>query len=245
MVEPMAPAPGRARPIVLHAQDVDESGSSRVRRLFPTLSLQHLDPFVVLDEFHLEPPASVPPSRHGFEAVTYVLEGALHHRDSLGNDDAVAPGGVQRFTAGLGVDHAQAPHDHAPSRGLRLWVNVPGPLAGVQSDFQQIEPEELPEERSEGVVVRTIVGDGSPTKLMTPVRYLDVRAEAGSTYEFHIPEGWNGFAYVLSGRVVLADEELPEGSAGVSDSSDLVLRALEDCHMVIIAGQPHRQHSQG
>jgi redox-sensitive bicupin YhaK (pirin superfamily) len=226
---------------VLSAVDVDEGLGARVRRLFPTLTLRHLDPFVVLDEFRVEPPAALPVARQGFEALTYMIEGLCHHRDSLGNDGTVEPGGAQRFTAGHGVVHAQTPSARATNHGLQLWVNVPARLSEVEPTYQRVSPSQIPEHRQAGVVVRTVVGDGSPVRLLTPVRYLDVSLAAGARYDADIPDGWNGFAYLLRGRITLAGADLLEGRAGLPAPGRFRIEALEDSRLVLISGQPHRK----
>src|SRR5690606_33213919 len=70
---------------------IDGAGAT-VQRLFPSPELRHLDPFVLLDDFDVRRPAGFPDHPHrGFEAFTYMIEGAFHHRDSMGNDSIIGP----------------------------------------------------------------------------------------------------------------------------------------------------------
>lgn len=95
---------------VVEAVQMAAGAGATVRRVFPTAQLAHVDPFVLLDEFTVEPDAGFPDHPHGgFEAVTYMLEGAFGHRDHLGNDEVVSAGGVQRFTAGERIVHSGQP----------------------------------------------------------------------------------------------------------------------------------------
>ncbi len=220
--------------------DAEVSGHT-IRRLFPTLTLQHLDPFVVLDELHVEPPADYPAHPHrGFEALTYVLEGDFHHRDGLGNERLVSEGGVQRFTAGSGVPSPEMPGARRRNRTLQLWVNLPSQLDAISPGFQQIDSPDIPEVYVDGVRIRTVVGDGSPVALKTPVRYLDISLEAGVHHVQTIPAGWNGLVYVVDGAVQLAGATLGAGEAGFPPPGEFTLSAEQAARVMLIAGRPHR-----
>ena len=120
----------------IRAQQAIEGDGFVVRRPFPTMSLSHLDPFLLFD--HMGPVDFAPgkgvgtpwhPHR-GFETVTYVLDGHLEHRDSMGNHGFLEPGDTQWMTAGSGVLHKEGPSaatQRAGGRvhGLQLWVNLP------------------------------------------------------------------------------------------------------------------------
>lgn len=220
--------------------DAEVTGHT-IRRLFPTLTLQHLDPFVVLDELHVEPPADYPAHPHrGFEALTYVLEGDFHHRDGLGNEQLVSAGGVQRFTAGSGVPSPDMPGARGPNRTLQLWVNLPTQLDAIAPGFQQIDPSDIPEVTIEGARIRTVVGDGSPVALKTPVRYLDISLDAGVHHVQTIPAGWNGLVYVVDGMIQLAGTTLGPGQAAFPPPGEFSIKAEEATRVMLIAGRPHR-----
>jgi quercetin 2,3-dioxygenase len=121
---------------VMESDRVMEGAGMPVRRAFPTNALEDIDPFLLLD--HLGPKQFGPgeatgfpdhPHR-GFETVTYVLEGAMEHRDSHGNHGILGPGDVQWMTAGSGLVHSEMPGTTLRERGGRLhgfqlWVNLP------------------------------------------------------------------------------------------------------------------------
>lgn len=230
------------------AVKMEEGAGARVRRVFPTSHLRHLDPFVLLDEFYVTPPAAFPDHPHrGFEAVTYMLEGAFHHRDSMGNDRVVSAGGVQRFTAGRGLVHAELPGTEGLNHGLQLWVNLPHRLKETEPDYQQVEPSAIPEHEAEGVRIRTVVGEGSQVELRTPVRYIDVALEPGVAFENEIPMGWNALVYVLEGELRLDGSELTAGKAVMLEPRGKVTAVAEgSARFVLIVGEPHgepiRQH---
>jgi len=231
----------------IEAVAMKEGAGARVRRLFPTEHCRHLDPFVLLDEFTVTPPAAFPEHAHGgFEAVTYMLGGAFRHRDDLGNDEAVRVGGVQRFTAGKRIVHAELPGGEGVSHGLQLWVNLPRELKEMAPDYQAVAPAEIPEEQVGGVRRRTVVGNGSPVGLHTRVRYVDVTLspEAGDAigYEDQIPVGWNGLIYVLEGEVGLSGKTLRPGRAVLFEGGgELEVTAEATSRFVVIAGEPHEE----
>jgi len=223
------------------AIETEEGAGARVRRVFPTSHLDHLDPFVLLDEFYVTPPAAFPDHTHrGFEAVTYMLEGAFHHRDDMGNDSIVSAGGVQRFTAGKGLVHAELPGTPDLNRGLQLWVNLPRRLKGIEPDYQQVEPSAIPASSTEGRRIHTVAGEGSPVQLHTPVRYLDVALESGVTFEDEILAEWNALIYILEGQLRLNGSELNSGEAATLESGGKVTAVAEEpTRFVLLTGKPH------
>ncbi len=240
--------------IEIEAVSMEEGAGAQVRRLFPTAHRRHLDPFVLLDEFTVVPPAAFPEHPHGgFEAVTYMLEGAFRHRDDLGNDETVSSGGAQRFTAGRRIVHAELPGGEGTSHGLQLWVNLPRDLKQLEPDYQAVPAEDIPESEIDGVIVRTVVGDGSPVQLHTRVRYTDVELRPQSDtatlqYEGQIPLEWNGLIYVLEGRIELPGKALARGRAILFEGGGrLQITAQDTARFVVIAGVPHGEpiHQRG
>jgi hypothetical protein len=218
-----------------------EGAGAVVQRLFPTDQLRHLDPFVLLDEFTVEPSAGFPDHPHGgFEAVTYMLDGAFRHRDNLGNDEVVSAGGVQRFTAGERIVHAELPGSEETSHGLQLWVNLPQELKETEPDYQPVPAAEIPESEDGGIRVRTVVGEGSAVELHTAVRYLDVRLASGGRFEEEVPGSWNGLIYVLDGELSVAGSSLAPGKGVTFEGGGAVRVTAEGpARFVLIAGEPH------
>jgi hypothetical protein len=226
---------------VVKAIAMSEGAGAEVRRLFPTRRQKHIDPFVLLDEFTVEPTAGFPDHPHGgFEAVTYMLDGAFRHRDNLGHDQMVSAGGVQRFTAGKRMVHAELPGAEKTSHGLQLWVNLPQRLKKVEPDYQPVPSDDIPEREEEGVRVRTVVGEGSPVELHTEVRYVDVTVASEGAFADEIPEGWNGLVYVLDGELALGEATLGPAKAAIfRGGGEVRATATEPTRFVVIAGAPH------
>ena len=229
---------------VVKAVETDEGEGAKVRRLFPTSDLEYLDPFVLLDEFYVQPPAGFPNHPHrGFEVVTYMLEGAFKHKDSAGNSALLEAGGVQRITTGKGIVHSELPGSEKMNHGLQLWVNLPKRLKGIEPSYQELKPQGVPvkQDGKAGTRVRVIVGEGSPINLQTDVQYIDVEMPAAS-FSRRIPEGFNSFIYVLTGKVQVGSSVLsPHEAAVLKPGSELNAVADKPARFVLISGRPHNE----
>ncbi|KAL4644736.1 hypothetical protein ACB092_02G185700 [Castanea dentata] len=102
-----------------------EGDGAVVRRGIGRTDLKNLDPFLMLDEFSVTPPAGFPDHPHkGFEIVTYMLEGGITHQDFAGHKGTIGPGDVQWMTASRGIIHSEMPAGGETSKGLQLWINL-------------------------------------------------------------------------------------------------------------------------
>ncbi|MCF6207821.1 MAG: pirin family protein [Ghiorsea sp.] len=217
-----------------------------VNRLMPVHVLMNFDPFVLMDHFNIEGGGFPDHPHRGFEGLTYMLDGGMQHTDNLGHRSTVTGGGLQRFTAGKGIIHSEMPAGHA--HGIQLWINLPKRLKQIDPDYQQVDAEHIPEDSNYGVVVRTLVGDGSPTLLQTPVLYLDVSMKQERLFQRDIPSGFRGFVYVLEGELKLNDERLQTYEALLFDEAKLLsFIAKQDSRFIICFGAPHGEpiHQHG
>src|SRR4051812_3962219 len=141
-----------------------------VRRPFPTSALSYIDPFLLFDhagpvEFAPGAGTGTPWHPHrGFETVTYLLEGELEHRDSLGNHGFLNAGDTQWMTAGSGVLHKEGPSAAMQARGgrthgLQLWVNLPASHKMTAPAYQDLRADEVARDERPGAIVRVIAGD--------------------------------------------------------------------------------------
>jgi hypothetical protein len=220
-----------------------EGVGARVKRLFPLQPADYYDPFVLLDEFFVEPGAGFPEHPHrGFDAVTYIKRGAFRHRDNLGNDSVVGPGGVLRFTAGRGIAHSEMPQGDELAHGFQLWINLPRRLKGMEPAYQATQSERIPVFSDKGVVVRTIIGEKSPVWVNTEVQYRDIGLQQGSEYELAMPRGWNGMLYVYEGSMEVDDAEVEAGH-GVGMEEPVLIRGTGPGRNsgILLAGAPHHE----
>jgi redox-sensitive bicupin YhaK (pirin superfamily) len=223
------------------AVETEEGAGARVKRVFPTQRLMHFDPFVLLDEFLLKPPAGFPDHPHkGFEAVTYMLEGGFHHQDNLGNDSIVLTGGVQKFTAGKGIVHSELPGTKGLNRGLQLWVRLSSKLRDIEPDYQQVDPSAIPKKNLDSSYIRVIVDEKSPVKLHTKVVYLDIALRRENEFVYDVDPEFNVMLYVLEGRLVLARSQIGIGEAALLTAGERVKVATDEkTRFVLIGGKPH------
>jgi redox-sensitive bicupin YhaK (pirin superfamily) len=225
----------------IEAVETAEGEGAIVKRVFPTRHLMHFDPFPLLDEFNIEPPAGFPEHPHGgFEAVTYMLQGGFHHTDNLGNDSIVMAGGAQRFTAGKTIIHSELPGTKGLNRGLQLWVRLPTKLQNLEPTYQQVDSKAIPEQRVNGHRVRTVVGKNSPVKLQNEVTYLDVMLQSKLTFTYDVRHDFNALIYMLEGTVQIGNTVLSKSEAGLLTEGDAIeLSAPEPARLVVIGGKPH------
>lgn len=228
---------------VVTAQETTEGAGARVKRLFRTSSMKHLDPFVMMDEFFVEPPAGFPTHSHrGFEAITYMLDGEFRHTDNLGNNSEVAAGGAQRFTAGKGIMHSEMPGKTATSHGIQLWINLPKSKKQMEPGYQQVNPSEIPVEKGNGVTTRYIVGRKSPLVLQTEMDYRDIQLEAKVTHILKPDESFVGYVYIISGDLLINKKETLTAGMGYvfkEQTSPIKIEALKSTRLIFVSGRPH------
>lgn len=202
------------RPVeeIIDPQPVVEGAGVKLKRSIGTRTLDYLDPFLLLDHFKDSKPedyeAGFPLHPHrGIETVTYVLQGFVDHRDSLGNSGSIGPGDVQWMTAGGGIMHEEMPRVTPEGiDGFQLWVNLPAKLKMTKPRYQNIRSSEIPEIQIDGGVrVRVItgkVGDirGPVSEIAADPTYLDVSIPAGSSFSHPVSRGHRAFAYVVEGE---------------------------------------------
>lgn len=221
---------------------MSEGDGVEVKRLFPLRAgRMNFDPFVLWDNFFLQPGNGFPDHPHrGFEAITYLFSGSIKHTDNLGNQSTVTAGGAQRFTAGKGLVHSEMPAAEGISNGIQLWINLPKRLKSIDPDYQQADATQLPTQQLQNGNMRIIVGEGSPVKLQTPVRYLGVQLQADGLYEEDIPPGQRGFVYIVEGDGVVLDKAVTSDDAVFFDDlNHLSVTTTYACHFMVCYGQPH------
>ena len=226
------------------AIEMSEGDGVDVDRLFPVSSkMMNYDPFVLWDNFNLGPERGFPTHPHrGFEAITYMFTGSIEHKDNLGNHSTVTSGGAQRFTAGRGLEHSEMPDSTEMSNGIQLWINLAKSMKTIEPDYQQVDKENIPSVDIEGGNIKVIVGEESPVKLHTPVRYLEVNLEATAKLKEIVPEDFRGFVYLLNGQLSINKETLEAKHAFFFEGiNELDIEALNKSRFMLCMGKPHRE----
>ncbi len=222
-----------------------------VRRILPYAKRRMVGPFVFLDEmgpvdFAPGTGLDVRPHPHiGLATVTYLFEGEIRHRDSIGYDQIIRPGDVNWMTAGRGVAHSE--RTDAGPRGQRLhgvqsWVALPESDAETDPAFFHHPKAALPVLERGGAVLTLIAGRGfgavSPAKTYSPMFYLAVDAKAGAAIP--LPDDYaERAAYVVSGRLSVHGTPVEEKTMVVfEEGAAPKLRAETPCRVMLLGGAP-------
>ncbi len=224
------------------ASEMQEGSGVNVRRLMPIAGFRNYDPFVLWDDFTITPGHGFPDHPHrGFEAITYLYSGSIKHTDNLGNSSTVTAGGTQRFTAGRGIVHSEMPNEASATRGIQFWINLPGRLKQVDPGYQQVDDGEFPVIEIDGGRIKVLVGDESPLKIMTPIRYLDIELNDSASHIEPIADGMRGFVYVADGEVMINQQSYRSGESAFFESEhEIALSGSEHQSRVMLAyGTPH------
>ncbi|MGE5451091.1 MAG: pirin family protein [Acidobacteriota bacterium] len=182
--------------LMLKGHVSDLGGGFVVRRMLPSAARQSIGPFIFFDHFgplvqQAGAHSDVRPHPHiGLATVTYLYEGAMMHRDSLGSVQRIEPGAINWMTAGRGIVHSERTPDDLrevtrPLHGLQLWVALPREHEETAPSFSHTPAADIPTVRVDGCTIRILVGQAwqqsSPVQTRWPTLYLDVQLEAGQT----------------------------------------------------------------
>jgi redox-sensitive bicupin YhaK (pirin superfamily) len=231
-----------------HTKDL---GEFQVRRLLPAFPTKMIGPFIFFD--HMGPVILAPgggvdvrPHPHiGLATVTYLFEGALVHRDSLGSVQRIAPGDVNWMTAGDGIVHSErSPDDERPMgprlHGIQTWVALPKAHECAKPEFSHHPRATLPMIEQPGVEMRLIAGTAfgqrAPVRTYSEMFYIAVRTEAGSRVELP-PEHEERGVYVVEGEVQVAGQRVePFHLAVIAAGESVEIRADTPARLMLLGG---------
>lgn len=239
---------------IIPAQPTSDGAGVKLARSLGTPALDYLDPFLLLDEFKSDAGtdyiAGFPDHPHrGFETVTYMLAGAMQHRDHKGNEGNLRPGSIQWMTASRGIIHSEMPQQQDGLMwGFQLWVNLPAAQKMTAPRYQDIPPEDVPEVVLEnGVKMRVLVGEnhgvrGAVQGIVTDPLYLDVQVPAQRSCSLPVQRGHTAFCYVFDGASAfgastqtVAQQQL----AVFSDGEVVTVKTAEtSVRFLLLAGKP-------
>lgn len=204
---------GREALTVIPGIPTQDGAGVSLTRVIGQRALDHLDPFLLLDELHSDEPNAYirgfPDHPHrGFETITVMLEGRMRHRDSRGGHGLITGGGVQWMTAGRGLVHSEMPEqEEGMLWGFQLWLNLPRAEKMCAQQYQDLAPERIAEHRlASGGMLRAIAGevlgvDGPVEPRATaPVLFTaTLNDEAPLTID--VPRDHSAFVFVQDGEV--------------------------------------------
>lgn len=242
---------------VLSGVETSDGAGVSLRRYIASPQLDMLDPFLLLDMFSSDNPddyiAGFPPHPHrGFETVTYLLHGRMRHKDSVGHEGVIQSGGVQWMTAGSGIEHSEMPEqDNGLLQGFQLWVNLPASQKMMAPRYQELEPEQMPVETSDGMRIRVIAGEtalgtrGPVTQIAAQPIYFDVALAANQVFQQSIGEHHAAFVFVIAGEINVqgtSDNSVIKNQLAIlSSGTELKIQAAQDSQFLLIAGQPFNE----
>lgn len=252
------PVPGDARTcepieqtIIPRARDL---GGFEVRRALPARERRMVGPFIFLDQmgpadFAPGDGINVRPHPHiNLATVTYLFDGEIVHRDSLGTEMTIRPGAVNWMTAGRGIVHSERTDPQRRARGARLfglqtWVALPAAYEEMEPDFSHTGADDLPIIAEDGAWGRLILGrawgHASPVPTVSDTIYADIALEAGA----HLPidaEHEERALYTIGGEIDVAGDRFPAGQLLILRPGDTVAvrnTGSSRAHFVLIGGE--------
>jgi redox-sensitive bicupin YhaK (pirin superfamily) len=235
---------------------VSEGAGVTVYRTLGTPALKNLDPFLLLDHFGSDNPdeyiAGFPDHPHrGFVTLTYMLDGHMEHRDSMGNRGDLRAGGAQWMKAASGVIHSEMPQQtNGLMRGFQLWINLPASAKMSEPAYQEFTSDAIPEVVTAGQRVRLLAGEyagqrGAIDDPLTDLHYLDVTLAPQQTFAMPLPLAQRALVYVYEGDAYIGESyigavELPQHSLNVLGQGDEVQVSSGEAEVrfILVAGRP-------
>ena len=235
--------------IVPRARDI---GGFEVRRALPSSKRKMVGPFVFFDqmgpaEFLTDQGIDVRPHPHiGLATVTYLYDGSIQHRDSLGTNSAIHPGEVNWMIAGKGITHSE--RSDAKTRaseksslfGIQTWVALPEEHEEVEPGFEHQAKDAIPLIEGEGKQVRlilgTLFGQRSPVSTYSEMFYADAILEAGAKLPLPTDHEDRGI-YVVAGEIEVAGQKFEAGRMMVFRPGDeITIMAVSPARLMLLGG---------
>jgi redox-sensitive bicupin YhaK (pirin superfamily) len=227
-------------------------GGFTVRRVLPSQERQMVGPFILLDEagpgeMLITEKFDVRPHPHiGLATVTYIYDGAIVHRDSLGSEQTIRPGDVNWMTAGRGIAHSErAPRENLNKvrrvSGLQTWVALPKADEEAVPTFTHHPREQLPVIEGSGARVRLMVGSlyggKSPARTFSEMFYADAALDAGALLPVDATHEERA-TYLIDGEVEIGGETFKPGQLIVfRPGAGLRLKALAQTRLILLGGE--------
>lgn len=243
---------------VITGKSKDLGDGFHVLRILPHLDARAIGPFVFVDHFGPAPittgdELAVRPHPHiGLSTITYLYDGAVRHKDSLGNELVIRPGEVNWMTAGRGIvhsEHSLLEVSQEKIEGIQTWVALPVAHEETEPAFDHYGADVIPEMSGEKWKIRliagTLMGKASPVKTHSPLFYADVVTTDAASIHIELPPAQEGALYVSQGSFSVAGLEAKVGSMIVLDAgSVLILQSNSAARGVLLGGEkfPEARH---
>lgn len=226
-------------------------GNFLVGRLLPFRQKRAVGPFVFID--HMGPAKlsdhqnlDVGPHPHiGLSTLTYLFEGAIMHRDSIGSMMEIKPGAVNWMTAGKGVVHSERTpeylrHSEKHLHGLQIWVALPKDLEETEPSFTHIEADAIPSWTENNVAFKLIAGEAfgrkSPVPVYSPLYFLEIKSQQVTTLSIGEELFGESALYILEGSIKDGDETYGPKQILIAKNSELCAFEMAENTTVYIFG---------
>jgi redox-sensitive bicupin YhaK (pirin superfamily) len=244
------PAGCKAIELLIEPRDKDLGGFS-VRRVLPTRQRRMVGPWIFFDhmgpaDFAAGEGINVRPHPHiNLATVTYLFEGEILHRDSLGSYQPIRPGDVNLMVAGKGITHSERERPEVTRAahrlsGLQLWLALPEAFEEVEPAFYHYPDADIPRVDVDGVPIRVIMGSAygvtSPVKMYADTLYVEAHLQAGQ--QITLPDADERAVYVAEGELSANGTQIPEHAMAVfSTAPGIELTATRDSRIAIVGGE--------
>jgi redox-sensitive bicupin YhaK (pirin superfamily) len=241
---------------IIEPQLVIEGAGVLLRRSVSPRASNEYDPFLLFDHFAFNNPLEGPirgfpmhPHR-GIETVTYMLDGSVNHRDSLGNAGVIGAGDVQWMTSGRGIMHEEMPRrgESGNIYGFQLWVNLPAAQKMDQPRYQEVTASSIPVIEKDGATIRLVAGEldgvrGPVTEIAASPLYMDVKLAPASRFIYPVPSGHTVLAYVFEGTGEFGNEVVESVSMVVfnDDGNQIEVNSATGVQFMLISGAPFKE----
>ncbi|MFW2177764.1 MULTISPECIES: pirin family protein [unclassified Moraxella] len=234
---------------IISAEKVIDDGDMRLFRALPQEAMQSLGAFVFIDHYRHQSQRGIGDRPHphaGIEVISYLLEGSVTHRDSLGNVDDIHAGETQWIKSGKGILHAEVPH--GGRHGLQLWTKLPPHRQGDKPEYQSFDKQEIAEFDKDDAHVRVLSGHFTgefatyqgviPT--VTGAFLAHVKLPAHGQVTLPVDSALELGLYIMDGEVMTEQQPVGAGTLLVYGEGDEVHIQANDkpVDAVVIGGEP-------
>lgn len=238
--------------MIVKARDRD-IGNLTVRRILPYATRRMVGPFIFFD--HMGPAEFTPgmgldvrPHPHiNLSTVTYLFEGKIQHRDSMGSNQMIEPGDINWMTAGYGIVHSERTpqkerQDGSKINGIQLWVALPQDHEEMAPGFSHHPKDTIPQFETEGAHIRLLLGKAfgyqSPVPVLSDLFYAEVRIRKGNRFNWPVQNDELAL-YVVEGEITLEGLKVKSTEMAIAkDGEGVSLVADSDVLIMVIGGKP-------
>jgi redox-sensitive bicupin YhaK (pirin superfamily) len=238
---------------IIPAIETSDGAGVKLKRSIGTPEADYIDPFLMLDEFGSDNkddyiPGFPPHPHRGIETVTYMLNGAFEHEDSMGSKGKMTAGAVQWMKTGRGIIHSEMPAmSGGKLLGFQLWINMPAKLKKNKPTYSFINADQIGIHKDNEKIVKVIAGkyknaEGPEKGHNVEPIYFHIKLNEDKEFNTKVPSGHNSFIYLLKGDLKVGAEEHLK-----TENSNLILlkrgdvlkvKAVKNSEFLFIAGKP-------